>query len=478
MARETLFLVAGKWTASEKTYPIVEPFTGKTVAEVFQAGRRDAEDAIGKSVKAFKETQRLSGRERSEALEGISRALKEKKKEFAKTIMLEAGKPITLAMGEVGRAIATFRDGAEEAKRISGELLPLDSEEKGEGTFSFYKRFPVGPVSAITPFNFPLNLVAHKLAPAMAAGNPVILKPAERTPLSSLLLAGEVLETGWPKEALSVLTLHRQDAAPLVEDERIKLLSFTGSAVGWELKQRAGKKKVVLELGGNAPAIVCGDADLKDAAKKIALGAYSYAGQSCISVQRILVQEKVFEPFKKEFLGEVKGLRVGSPAEAETQVGPVIDGENADRIMQWIDEAVSGGAMVLIGNKREGNIIWPTVLENVKKTSKCYCLEVFGPLSVLAPFEGLEDALEEANSSPYGLQAGIFTSSLAAAFKAFHGLEFGSVIINNTPTFRADSQPYGGVKDSGIGREGVRFAVEEMTEVRAGIIDLKKGRKK
>ena len=390
-----------------------------------------------------------------------------RREEFARTICQEAGKPIKTSRIEVERAINTFQIAAEESTRIYGEYIPLDTLESTGGRWGLVRRFPLGPVFAITPFNFPLNLVAHKVAPAMAAGCPLILKPAPQTPISSLLLSEVVQESGWPEGALAVMPLSNENAALLVADDRIKLLTFTGSAaVGWQLKSRAGKKRVTLELGGNAGVIVHSDADLEYAAQRCVAGGFSYAGQTCISVQRILVQSSVFDRFTELLVQGVGKLKLGDPMQETTDVPPLIREQDAVRAAEWIDEAVKGGAKLLCGGKRNGAMLEPTVLTGTSPEMRVNCAEAFAPLVTVEPYEYFAEALHQINNSAYGLQAGVLTRDAALIQMAFEELEVGGVIAGDVPSFRVDQMPYGGVKDSGLGREGLRYAIEDMTERR------------
>jgi glyceraldehyde-3-phosphate dehydrogenase (NADP+) len=386
----------------------------------------------------------------------------------------ESGKPITDAKREVSRAIQTFTVAAEEAKRIPGEVLPLDWTPGTDSHLGILRRFPIGPVLGITPFNFPLNLVAHKVAPALAAGNSILIKPAPQTPLTALLLGEVVAEAGSPAGALNVVPCDNVVAEQLVIDPRFRLLSFTGSAaVGWMLKAKCGKKKVVLELGGNAAVIVEPDADLDVAAQRCAVGAFGYAGQTCISVQRILVHHSVADLFSTKLLLQVARLKAGDPSDESTVVGPLINQSAATRVESWIEEAVAQGARVLLGGKRMGGIVEATVLSNVTPAMKVSCEEIFGPVVTITPYRQLDEAIAAVNQSAYGLQAGVFTQDVNKVFHAFRHLEVGAVLANEIPTFRADHMPYGGVKDSGIGREGVRTAIEDMTEPRLLVLNLK-----
>jgi acyl-CoA reductase-like NAD-dependent aldehyde dehydrogenase len=403
--------------------------------------------------------------ERKLVLDRVAAELHSRKEDFASAICLEAGKPIKTARAEVDRAIFTMQVAAEESTRIAGEFLPLDLQEFTAGRWSIVRRFPIGPIAAITPFNFPLNLVCHKLGPALAAGCPVVLKPAPQTPVSSLMLAEVIERAGWPKGALSVVYLSNDDAAALVEDDRLKMLSFTGSAtVGWQLKARSGKKKVTLELGGNAGCIVHDDADLEFAASRCAVGGFSYAGQSCISVQRIFVQENVFDKFTELLVQKVKALKSGDPAEESTDVGPLIRESDAARAESWIREAVSEGARLLCGGDRNGSMLEPTVLTGTRNSQKVNCMELFAPVVTVEKYKDFDDALARVNDSSFGLQAGVFTRDAGRIFRAYEKLEVGGVIVGDVPTFRIDHMPYGGLKDSGLGREGLKYAIEEMTE--------------
>jgi acyl-CoA reductase-like NAD-dependent aldehyde dehydrogenase len=407
----------------------------------------------------------MGGYERQRILRGVAQRLETHREELARTLALEAGKPIKAARMEVDRATFTFAVAAEEAVRVGGEYLPLDWQAAAAGRWGIVRRFAMGPIAAITPFNFPINLVAHKLAPAMAAGCTIILKPAPQTPLTALRLAQIIEEAGWPAGALNVLPLSNEDAAQIVTDDRIKLLSFTGStAVGWQLKAQARKKRVVLELGGNAAVIVCGDAKAEYAAERCATGGFTYAGQACISVQRIFVEEQAFEKFVAALVERVKKLRVGAVLDENTDVGPLINEEAARRVAEWIGEAVSGGAKLLCGGTREGATVTPTVLTGTSPTMRVNCKEVFGPVVTVEKFSNFDAVLEAVNDSDFGLQAGLFTRDFLRITKAFEMLQVGGVIVGDIPTFRMDHMPYGGVKDSGIGREGVRYAIEEMTE--------------
>jgi acyl-CoA reductase-like NAD-dependent aldehyde dehydrogenase len=407
-------------------------------------------------------------------LRRVSENITERKQEFARTMAQEAGKPIKAARTEVERAIFTFQVAAEESTRIYGEYLPLDWQEFTAGRWGIVRRFPLGPIAGITPFNFPLNLVAHKVAPAIAAGCPLVLKPAPQTPLTALLLAEAVQQAGWPDGGLNVLPLSNDDAGLLVTDERIKLISFTGSAaVGWQVKKNCGKKKVVLELGGNAGVIVHSDADLAYAADRCVAGGFSYAGQTCISVQRILVERTAFAKFTDLLLEGVKKLKIGDPLDDSTDLGPLIRESDAVRASDWIQEAVRGGARLLCGGQRRGPVLDPTVLTGTRPEMKVNCQEIFAPVVTVEPYDDFNQALKQINHSPYGLQAGLFTRDAKLIFNAYEELEVGGLIAGDVPAFRIDHMPYGGVKDSGLGREGLRYAIEEMTEPKLLVMNLK-----
>ncbi len=468
------FYLDGRWVEQGDLAEIKSPFDGSVLARVFQGTRKHAEMAIAAAVKAFGTTRRLPAFERQRVLRKIALGIGERKEEFTRTLCLEAGKPIKAARTEVDRAIFTFTVAAEESTRNYGEYLPLDWQEFTAGRWGIVRRFPLGPIAGITPFNFPLNLVAHKLAPAMAAGCPIVLKPAPQTPLSALLLAEVVQQAGWPDGGLSVVPLSNDDAGLLVTDDRIKLISFTGSAsVGWDIKRRAGKKKVLLELGGNAAVVVHGDCDLAYAAERCVAGGFAYAGQSCISVQRILVEHAVYGRFTDLLVQGVRQLKMGDPLEGTTDVGPLIRESDAVRTVDWIQEALRGGAQLLCGGKRTGSMVEPTVLTGTRPDMKVNCQEIFGPVVTVEPYNEFGEALTRINDSAYGLQAGVFTRDAKRLFQAYEELEVGAVIAGDVPTFRIDQMPYGGIKDSGLGREGLRYAIEEMTEPKLMVMNLR-----
>jgi acyl-CoA reductase-like NAD-dependent aldehyde dehydrogenase len=466
---QTGFLLCGKeWTDGE-AMEVRSPWDQGLVGKVTVATRKDAREAVTHAVASVRRTRALPRWKRKEILEDIASALIEQKERFAQLIVAEAGKPIRTARIEVERAILTFKTASEEAIRLGGESIPLDLTEGNEGRWGLVQRFPVGPVLAITPFNFPLMLVAHKLAPAIAAGCPVVLKPAPQTPFTALALGEVILKAGWPEEALAVLPLANEDTAWLAErEDRLKLVSFTGSAtVGWSLKAKSGRKRVALELGGNAAMILHSDwHDLDAVAMRVAHGGFGYAGQSCISVQRVYVERPIFQNFLWKLVDRAAKMVRGNPAEEATEIGPLIRPADADRIESWVQEAVDAGAKLVEGGEREGSVLKPTILTGTKPGMKVHDEEIFGPVVVVEPYEDFEEALAMVNRSRYGLQAGLFTRDAGRIMTAFRELEVGAVIVGDTPTWRLDPMPYGGVKDSGLGREGVRWAIEEMTEPR------------
>src|SRR5947199_434417 len=468
------FFLDGKWIEEGDIVEIKAPYDGNVIANVFQGRREHAEAAIKAAVKAFGTTRRLPAFERQRVLRRVSQSISERKDEFSRTLAQEAGKPIKSARTEVERAIFTFNVAAEESTRVYGEFLPLDWQEYTAGRWGIVRHFPLGPVAGITPFNFPLNLVAHKVAPAIAAGCSMVLKPAPQTPLCSLMLAECVQQAGWPDGGLNVLPLSNEDAGLLVTDERIKLITFTGSVpVGWDNKRRAGKKKVVLELGGNAAVIVHSDADVAYAAERCVSGGFAYAGQTCISVQRILVERSVYGKFTDLLLAGVKKLKTGDPLDESTDLGPLIRESDAIRTTAWIEEAVRAGARLLCGGRRTHNVVEPTILTGTKPDMKVNCQEIFGPVVTVEPYQNFDQALRQVNNSAYGMQAGIFTRDAKLLFHAYEELEVGSVIAGDVPSFRIDHMPYGGVKDSGLGREGLRYAIEEMTEPKLLVMNLR-----
>ncbi len=459
--------VRGRERRTGNTVVVASPYDGAPVAVVHRAGPAEVDEAISAAREAFETTRRLPSWQRAQILERIGGELLARKDELARTIALEAGKPITTARLEVDRAAFTFKVASEEAKRIYGEIVPLDWIPGNEGRVGHVRRVPLGVVAGITPFNFPLMLVAHKVAPALAAGNPIVLRPASQTPVSSLRLGQIAVEAGWPEDGIAVVPSSTEDARPLVEDDRVAMLTFTGSpAVGWSLRSRAGRKRVTLELGGNAPVIVNADADAEHAAGRIAWGATIQSGQSCISVQRVYVHAALWDDFVPDLVARVGALTAGDPLDDETDVGPLIDDAALDRVEEWVGEAVDDGARVLVGGGRQGTVWQPTVLADVREDMRVACQEVFAPVLGLFRFDDVDEAIDAAGASDFGLQAGLFTNDLRVVDAAFDRLEVGGLVVNDVPTFRVDHMPYGGVKQSGFGREGLRYAIEEMTEMK------------
>jgi acyl-CoA reductase-like NAD-dependent aldehyde dehydrogenase len=471
-ATEKRLLVGGEWIETGDWLEVRSPYSGELLARVAQAGSAETRQAIDAAERAMQEP--LPAHKRAEILSRVAGYLGRRHDEVARTISDEAGKPMKAARIEATRAMSTYTFSAVEARKLAGEIVPMDASQSGERKFAYTLRTPIGVVGAISPFNFPLNLVAHKIAPALAAGCAVVLKPASQTPLSALLLAELEGEAGLPPGWLNVLVGPAAEIGDvLIEDERVKLITFTGSSgVGWKLRERAPRKRVNLELGNATPVIVEADADMEDVAKRMAQHAFSFAGQSCISVQRIYVERRSFEAFLERFAPLVEELRLGDPADEETDVGPVIDEAARDRILEWVEEARKAGAHVLTGGELDGELIQPTVIANAAPDLKVSCHEVFGPVVTVNPYDSLDEAIELANGTPYGLQAGVFTNDLRTAMRLAAELEFGGVTVNEAPTFRADQMPYGGVKESGNTREGPAYAVREMTEERVVILDL------
>jgi acyl-CoA reductase-like NAD-dependent aldehyde dehydrogenase len=468
--QERKLLLDGEWIETGEWHEVRSPYSGEPIGRVPQAGAEHARRAVDAAARAMADP--MPAHKRAEILDGVAALLRERRDEVAATISAEAGKPLKAARVEADRAVSTFTMAAVEARRLAGEVVPMDASPAGVGKFAYTIRVPIGVVGAITPFNFPLNLVGHKVAPALAAGCAVVLKPAGQTPLSALLLAELETEAGLPSGWLNVLVGPSAEIGDvLVEDERVRLITFTGSAeVGWKIRERAARKKVNLELGNATPVIVEADSDLEDVATKLAANAFAFAGQSCISVQRVYVHEEAYEDFVSRFVPKVEALKVGDPADEETDVGPLIDEGARERILSWIEEAKAGGAAVLTGGDAPDGLLRPTVLADVTPEMKVSCLEVFGPLCTVTPYTSLEEAFALANGTEYGLQAGVFTSSVKTALAAAKALEFGGVTVNEAPTFRADQMPYGGVKASGNTKEGPHYAVREMTEERLVVI--------
>ncbi len=470
-ATEKRLLIDGEWVETGEWIEVRSPYSGEVVGRVPKADAAETQRAVDAAERAMREP--LPAHKRAEILVRVAGYLGRRHDEVARTISDEAGKPMKAARVEAQRAMSTYTMAAVEARKLAGEMVPMDATRAGEGKLAFTLRRPVGVVGAISPFNFPLNLVAHKLAPALAAGCAVVLKPAGQTPLSALLLAELETEAGLPPGWLNVLVGPSSEIGDvLVEDERVRALTFTGSGtVGWKLRERAPRKRVNLELGNSTPVIVEADVDLDRVAEKLAANAFSFAGQSCISVQRIYVERSAYDGFVERFLPRVEALKLGDPADEETDVGPVIDQAARERILDWIEEARQAGARILTGGELEGELIRPTVIADAGPDLKVSCEEVFGPVCTVNAVDSLDEALRLANGTRYGLQAGIFTQDISTALRAAQELEFGGVTINEAPTFRADQMPYGGVKDSGNTREGPAYAVRELTEERLVVIE-------
>jgi len=450
---------------------VTDKYTGKVATRVALANAAIIDAGIAATVEAAEPMARLPAYARQAVLAHCVSRFQERYDELAYALCVEAGKPIRDARGEVTRLIDTFRIAAEESVRMTGEVQPLDISPRAKGYQGMWKRVPIGPCSFISPFNFPLNLAAHKIAPALAVGCPFVMKPASRTPLGAIIIGEVLAETDLPKGAFSILPAQRDGADLFTTDERLKLLSFTGSpGVGWDLKARAGKKKVVLELGGNAAVVVDSDTDLDDAVERIIFGAFYQSGQSCIGVQRIIIHADIYDELRDRLVAKTKTLIAGDPHKEETFVGPMIDVKEAARLDSWIQAAVADGATLLVGGKRDGAMLEATLLEGVGRKAALYAEEAFGPVAILSKFTDFKDALAEVNDSKFGLQTGVFTRDLYKMLEAWDHLDVGGVVIGDVPSYRVDNMPYGGVKDSGLGREGVRFAMEDMTEIRNLVI--------
>jgi glyceraldehyde-3-phosphate dehydrogenase (NADP+) len=464
--------LAGRWVESDDPLVVTNPaHPDEPAGATFNATEAQYEEAVEAAVAAFEVTRVLPAYERGAILRNISAGIKARREELGRTITLEAGKPIRDSLVEVDRAVITFRLGAEEAERMVGETIPLDLMPASKGRIGITRRFPIGPIAGISPFNFPLNLAAHKLAPAIASGNPIVLKPPSKDPLTMLTVAEIIEEAGAPAGSVSILPMTRELGDRMVADERFKLLTFTGSpSVGWRMKERAGKKKVVLELGGNAGVIIDKTADLDWAVRRCLVGGFTYAGQVCISVQRMFIHEAIWDAFLERFVAGAKAIRSGDPIDPETELGPMVDGAAASRTQRWVDEALALGGKALLGGKADGTFFPPTILTDVPATAQVCSNEAFAPLVVAFPFSDFGAAIAGVNDSMFGLQTGVFTNDLANAWRAFAELEVGGVIVNDVPTYRIDHMPYGGVKDSGLGREGLRWAIEDMTEIRIMVL--------
>ena len=465
-------LIGGEWVETGATAQVTNPFSGEEIARVPMGGAAEIDSALGAAHAAFPKVRGLAAHARADLLLRIAAVIAARKADFVATIVSEAGKPVTFAEAEVDRAGMTFTAAADEARRAHGELLPVDAFPSGEGHLGLARRFPIGVIAAITPFNFPLNLVAHKVAPALATGNTMVVKPATKTPLTALLLAEVLQEAGVPAGQMNFVTCSNEDAAQLVTDARVRKVTFTGSpAVGWRLKEMCGKKRITLELGGNAGVIVHADADAAAAVPMIATGAFAYAGQSCISVQRVVVHESRYEEFKAALVAHIAAkVMTGDPWERTTVVGPMITPEALEAVRERIAAALAAGARLVCGGETRGRCLEATVLENADPGLAICAEEAFAPVMTLHRYTDFEEALAFVNASDFGLQAGVFTRDLTLALRAFDALDVGGVLINQVPTFRVENMPYGGIKDSGFGREGVRYAMEEMTELKSLLI--------
>ena len=466
-------LIGGEWRGSDDVMEVRFPYDGSLVDAVSMASAADMDDAMAAAAKGFEVTRRLPSHKRSEILQNMVRLLRERFDEVVDAMIMEGGKNRKTAVGETSRALETLKVSSEEARRLGGEVFSIDWTAAGENRQGFTRRLPVGTVLGITPFNYPINLACHKIGPAIAVGNAIILKPAEKTPLSSVILAEIVLEAGYPPGAFSMINAWGRDTEMMVTDPRIAMISFTGSgSVGWMLKSKAGQKKVALELGGNAGLIVHNDADLAVAAGEAAAGGFANAGQNCISVQRLLVQKDVFEEFTDLFVDQVKALKVGDPRDADVDIGPMISLGDAERAESWVNEAQRAGASLLFGGKRDGTMFPPTVMTETSPDMRVNCQEVFAPVVTVSPYDTWDDAVATINDTPYGLQAGLFTNDVKRIMDAWERIEVGGLQVNSASTFRVDHMPYGGIKASGYGREGIKFAMEDMTELRLMVLNL------
>jgi len=465
-------LIGGEWREASENFAVKNPFSNEIIAKVFSVNENELNEAVGIAEQSAKEMRLLARFEIAEGLRKIATGIEKRKREFAETIAKEAAKPINVAIGEVNRGIATFNWAAGEAERFVGEVVPIDTIFTGKKKTAYTKRVPRGVIYGITPFNFPLNLVGHKVAPALAAGNSIIIKPSQRTPLTALLLGEVFLQSGLPKSALQIVPMDTKYIDAVYADERIKMISFTGSAeVGWGIKSKANKKMVTLELGGNAPVIIDESADFEHSIKQTTTGAFTYSGQVCISVQRVYIHEKIFDDWTEKFIEQAKKLKKGNPLDETTELSVMIDEKAAEKAQNWVTEAKDNGAEILCGNTRKGAMLDATVVTKTNSEMRVVAEEIFAPVAVVEKFSEFEEAVSMANNSNFGLQAGVFTNDLRNMQFAAENLETGGVIINDVPTFRVDNMPYGGVKDSGFGREGVRYAMEEMSEIRLIVIN-------
>ncbi len=473
VVNEYKLLIDGRWETGKEIREIRSPYDQSLVGRVHFADVHQVRKAVDAACVAFQKTKLLSSYERAKALEYVSGEVEKNREELAQSIARCAGKAIKSARVEAERAVSTFKIAAEEARRMGGELIPLDLSAQTFKRWGIVRRFPLGVMVGITPFNFPLNLVAHKVAPAMATGNTILLRPASQVAMTSGLLSKIIQESGYPVGGFNYVPCGYQAAELFLEDERIKKITFTGSPdIGWELKRKSPKKRVTLELGGNAAVVIEPDANLDYALPRTVLGAYSYSGQVCISIQRIFLHRKIYDRFMADFVEATKKLVMGDPLDEATDVGPMINLEAARQTGEWVQEALENGARLVCGGKREGAVYEPTILENVKPELRISWLEAFAPVVVVYPYKDFEQALEGVNNSIYGLQAGVFTNDLKKAFRAYEVLDVGGVILNDIPTFRIDHMPYGGIKESGFGREGLKYAIEEMTELKLLALNL------
>jgi glyceraldehyde-3-phosphate dehydrogenase (NADP+) len=473
MIDEHRLFINGKWVAGKDMREIRSPYDQSVVGMVHFADVDQVKEAVNSAQAAFAKAKELSSYERAKALEFVSTQIAKNKEDLARSITFCAGKSIKSSRVEAERAVSTFQIAAEEAKRINGEIIPLDLSAQTSGRWGLVRRFPIGAIVGITPFNFPLNLVAHKVAPAMATGNTIMLRPASQVAMTSCLLAKIISESDYPAGGFNYIPCGYEAAEVLLEDDRIKKITFTGSPdIGWELKKKAHKKRVTLELGGNAAVVIEPDANLDFAVPRTVLGAYAYSGQVCISIQRIFLHKKIYDKFMTPFLDATRELKMGDPMDEATDVGPMINMDAAKQTEEWVEEALANGARLICGGNRDGAMFEPTILENVKPELRVSCREAFAPVVVVTPYEDFDEALWSVNDSIYGLQAGIFTNDLKKAFRAYEVLDVGGVICNDIPTFRIDHMPYGGVKESGFGREGLKYAIEEMTELKLLAMNL------
>ncbi len=471
--KEYRLLINGKWEDGARVREIKSPFDGAVVAKVHFAGRAQVEQAVSDAQAAFARTRKLSSYERAAALEKISSEISRRSKEIAESIVLSSGKPLKYAKGEVSRGANTFKIAAEEAKRIYGETIPLDLTPQTKKRWGIVGHFPLGVIAGISPFNFPLNLVAHKVAPALATGNAFIARPASQVSSTTMLLSEIVAETDYPAGGFNAVPCGYEAAEPLIEDERVKMITFTGSPdIGWDIKKKAHKKMVTLELGGNAAVVIEPDANLEYAVPRAVMGGFAYSGQVCISIQRIFLHDAIYDRFMADFVAAVEKLRMGDPLDIDTDIGPMINLPAAEQTEEWISEAVDNGAHIVVGGSRDGAMFEPTILTDVRPELRISWLEAFAPVVVVYRYHDFEEALKEVNNSIYGLQAGVFTNDLNKAYQAFGRLDVAGVIINDVPTFRIDHMPYGGIKESGFGREGLRYAIQEMTEMKLLAINL------